>query len=97
LTFIDDYTCYTWVRFQQLKSETLLHFKRFVALAKDLHPHKVTNVSFSDRDWSPKLAQLCSDRGGSEEFKSYCLQEGIHCQLTNAYSPHQNGVSKRKN
>jgi hypothetical protein len=99
LTFTDDCTHYTWVQFLQLKSETLLHFKRFVALAENLHPHKVTNVFFSERDWSPKVAQLCSDRGGkylSQEFKSYCLQRGIHRQLTNAYSPHQNGVSERK-
>lgn len=33
----------------------------------------------------------------SDAFKSYCRNHGIHRQLTIGYSPHQNGLAKRKN
>ena len=41
-----------------------------------------------------------SDRGGeflSEEFKTYCVENGIQRQLTAPYTPEQNGVAERKN
>ena len=33
----------------------------------------------------------------SKEFVAYCNKEGIACQLTQARTPNQNGVAKRKN
>lgn len=43
---------------------------------------------------------LRTDRGGeynSTEFKEYCKEHEIKCQLTTAYTPQQNGVAERKN
>jgi transposase InsO family protein len=43
---------------------------------------------------------LRTDRGGeytSREFVDLCERNGIKRQLTAAYTPHQNGVSERKN
>jgi hypothetical protein len=63
-------------------------------------PHKVHSMVHRDHDWSDKVANLRSDRGGeylSTEFKSFCIQKGIHQQLTTADTPHQNGISERKN
>ena len=41
-----------------------------------------------------------TDRGGefnSNEFNDFCKQSEIKRQLTNAYTPQQNGVAERKN
>ncbi|GAA0168385.1 hypothetical protein LIER_23112 [Lithospermum erythrorhizon] len=41
-----------------------------------------------------------SDRGGefnSTEFNTYCETHRIKRQLTNAYTPQQNGVAERRN
>lgn len=43
---------------------------------------------------------LRTDRGGeftSIEFNKFCMENGIKRQLTNAYTPQQNGVAERKN
>jgi transposase InsO family protein len=86
LTFIDDYTRKTWLYFLAAKSQTLDCFKQFRALVE-----KPTNS---------KREIVWSDRGGeytSQSFLTYCSSNGIHKQLTAGYSPHQNGVAKRKN
>jgi hypothetical protein len=85
LTFIDDYTRKTWLYFLAMKSQTLALFKQFKTLVETpLH----------------RIQTLRSDRGGeylSAEFSSYCSTQGIHRQLTTAYSSHQNGLAERKN
>jgi hypothetical protein len=85
LTFIDDYTRKTWLYFLAMKSQTLALFKQFKTLVETpLH----------------RIQTLRSDRGGeylSAEFSSYCSTQGIHRQLTAAYSPYQNGLAERKN
>lgn len=43
---------------------------------------------------------LTTDRGGefnSEDFVNFCKDNEIQRQLTNAYTPQQNGVTKHKN
>ena len=47
-----------------------------------------------------RLKKLRSDNGGeyvSQEFESYCIDQGIHHEHTIPYSPQQNGVAERKN
>jgi hypothetical protein len=51
LTFTDDYTRYTWVRFLRLKSDTFQHFKEFVKLVKTQFSHKVHSLTHTEHDF----------------------------------------------
>ena len=47
-----------------------------------------------------KIKCFRSDRGGefnSDEFRSFCEENGIKRELTAPYSPQQNGVVEKKN
>ena len=47
-----------------------------------------------------KITTLRTDNGGeftSNNFLTYCQEKGIKRQLTNVYTPQQNGVSERMN
>ena len=87
LTFIDDCTRRAWACFLQAKSETLQCFQYFKAQTE-----KQTGLS---------IKGLRHDRGG--EYTSNGLQgtlsseSGIIQELTEAYSPQQNGVAERAN
>jgi hypothetical protein len=77
VTFINDYSRYTWIFFLRKKSDTLASFQKFKATVELAFPGLL-------------IQAFCNDRGG--EFISE-----IHRELTQAYTPHQNGVSERKN
>nr|DAD19628.1 TPA_asm: hypothetical protein HUJ06_021091 [Nelumbo nucifera] len=86
LCFIDDFSRKTWVYFLVEKSEALNSFKCFKKLV--------------EKETGMYIKCLRTDRGGefnSEEFNEFCRQCGIKRQLTNAYTPQQNGVAERKN
>jgi transposase InsO family protein len=85
-SFIDDYSCKTWVYFLKSKDEVFSKFKEFKALIENL----------SER----KIKILRSDNGGEytlKEFANFCKDAGIKRDLTTPYSPQQNGVEERKN
>jgi transposase InsO family protein len=53
-----------------------------------------------EKEISTSIRGLCTDRGGEftlNEFFEFCATNGIHRQLTAAYTPQQNGVAERKN
>lgn len=86
ITSIDDYSRYSWVHFMAFKSQVLEKFQLF--------KQQVETALRS------KISCLRSDRGGeymSQLFIDFCNTHGISCQLTTANTPHQNGVSERKN
>uniref|UniRef100_A0A251VEZ8 Putative zinc finger, CCHC-type n=1 Tax=Helianthus annuus TaxID=4232 RepID=A0A251VEZ8_HELAN len=86
ITFIDDFTRKTWVYFLKFKSEALNYFKLFKAMTEKQSDHVKKT--------------LRTDRGGEycgRSFQEYLKVNGIHHQLTNSYSPQQNGVAERKN
>lgn len=86
ITFTDDYSRYSWVYFLTYKSQALDKFRIFKSQVENTMRHKI--------------AALQSDRGGeytSQLFSDFCQQHGITRQLTVAKTPHQNGVSERKN
>ena len=86
LTFTDDHSGKTWVYMLKEKKEVLSKFKEF----KDL----------VERQSCCKIKCLRTDRGGeyiSNEFESFCRNNGILHQFTMPYTPQQNGVSERKN
>jgi hypothetical protein len=86
VSFIDDYSCKTWVYLLKSKDEVFRKFKEFKALIENL----------SER----KNKILRSDNGGeytSKEFMNFCKDVGIKRELTTPYNPQQNSVVERKN
>ena len=86
VTFIDDFTRYTFVYFLKNKSQVLEKFKGFHNYAK--------NVS------GKGIKVIRTDNGGeycSKEFESFLKENGIVHQLTVPYNPAQNGVAERMN
>jgi hypothetical protein len=86
LVFTDDLSRKSWTYFLKCKSETFEKFKIF----KEMIELETGN----------KVGTLRTDRGGeytSHEFKQYCFDHGIRRELTQAYTPQQNGISERRN
>jgi hypothetical protein len=87
ISFIDDFSCFTWLHFLKQKSETLQTFKKMCAKVE---------VQFIPL----KLLALCSGRGRKYvlgDFFTFCTKIGITHELTQAYTPSHNGVSEQKN
>ena len=86
VTFIDDYSRYTWIFPMKKKSEVFTHFQKFKNQA--------------EKETNRKVRCLRSDGGKeyfSEEFTSYLEDEGIRREFTCRNTPQQNGVAERKN
>lgn len=86
ITFTDDFSRKTWVYLLKDKASSFEVFKRFKAAV--------------ELESGCKIQCLRTDRGGeftSNMFDEFCSAQGIKRQLTAAYTPQQNGVSKRKN
>jgi len=86
VTFIDDYSRFTWVYFLQSKAEVFSVFQRFVYFLKT--------------HFSAHTKILRSDSGGeymSNAFQSFLQNEGILSQRSCPSTPQQNGVAERKN
>ena len=86
VTFIDDFSRFTWVYFLKSKSQVFDCFKEFVNMA--------------ETSTGGKVKILRSDNGG--EYKSKSMSEfrksrGIVHELTVPYTPEQNGVAERMN
>ncbi|KAA0056495.1 copia protein [Cucumis melo var. makuwa] len=79
LLFIDDFNRKTWVYFVKEKSEVFGMFKRFKALV--------------EKESGYYIKALKSERGGeftSNEFKTFCAENGICRPLTVPFTPQQN-------
>ena len=86
LTFIDDFTRYTWCYVIKKKDEVFEKFKHWKAEVEN-------STGF-------KLKILRSDNGGeysSTVFKNFLKDEGVVHQKTIPKTPEQNGVSERMN
>lgn len=86
LTFTDDYTRYVTAFFIKSKSEVLSKFMEYVAMMEN--------------ETGLRVRSIRTDNGGeytSQCFKKFCSDKGIAHQLTNPYTPEQNGVSERLN
>lgn len=86
VTYIDDYSGFTFVHLLKHKSEVVNTMKQFIALCENKFGRKPTTIR--------------SDRGGEYtggEFTDLMKSHGIQIQLTAAYSPQQNGRAERKN
>ncbi|KAL5729693.1 hypothetical protein ACHQM5_002605 [Ranunculus cassubicifolius] len=85
VTFIDDHTRCTWVYLLKKKSEVLPSFTQFLRMVKTQY-----NVVRGIR--SDNAKEYVSDA-----FVSQLNKQGILQQLSNTYTPEQNGVAERKN
>jgi hypothetical protein len=86
VTFIDDFSHYTWVYLLKRKSEVFEKFQKWKAL--------VENAS------GRKLKVLRTDQGGeymSNEFKAFLESTGVRHEHTVPKTPEQNGVAERMN
>jgi transposase InsO family protein len=86
LTFINDFSGKLWVFFLTDKSAAFKQFQLFkIKIEKEI---------------GTSIKGLRTDRSGeftSNEFFEFCATNGIHRQLTAAYTPQQNGMAERKN
>ena len=76
VSFIDDFSCKTWIYFLKEKSEVFSKFKEYKALVENQTDRKI------------KIQQ--SDNGvefTSEEFKKLCRESIIKRELSNPYNP----------
>lgn len=86
VTFIDDFSKYTYVYLLRTKDDTFGKFKIF--------EEEIENKT------GKKIKRIRSDRGGeflTSEFVSFCEQHGIIREFSAPNSPPQNGVPERKN
>ena len=86
VTFIDDFTKYTWIYFLHAKYEILSVFQQFTA--------------YVETQFSSGIKIMRSDSGGEYmfvEFHAFLQQKGIVAQRSCPYTPQQNGVVERKN
>lgn len=86
MTFIDDYSRFTWIYFLRTKAEVLTVFRSFVA--------------YIETQFSKPIKVLRSDNGGeymSHDFQVFLQQRGIISQRSCPYTPQQNGMAERKN
>lgn len=83
---VDDYSRYMWSILLNEKGETFEKFKKFKAIV--------------EQEKGATIGIFRTDRGGqfvTNEFQSYCEENGITRQLTAPYSTQQNGVLERRN
>jgi transposase InsO family protein len=76
LLYVDDFSRITWVYFLKQKSEVFEKFKIFRQLVEN--------------EVKEKIGTLKTDNGGeftSNEFNTYCSDNGIRRHLTNFYTP----------
>nr|GEV68348.1 putative reverse transcriptase domain-containing protein [Tanacetum cinerariifolium] len=85
-TVTDDFSRFTWTFFLKTKDETSGILRNFITKIENLKDLKVKIIR-------------CDNRG---EFRNmgmndFCLRKGIKKEFSNARTPQQNGVAKRKN
>ena len=86
ITFIDDYSKYTYVYLLKTKDEAFEKFKNF--------KEEVENTL------GKRIQRIRSDRGGEyylNDYIKFCEKHGIVREESAPNSPSQNGVAERKN
>jgi transposase InsO family protein len=86
VSFIDDYTRFSWVTFIARKSEAPTAIKQFVALVEN--------------QFQTKIKSFRSDNGGeyiASNLKTFFKDNGIKSQPSPAYSHESNGLAERFN
>ena len=83
ISFIDDFTRYSWIFPLTLKSEVLDTFKQYKL--------------FVEKQFSKSIKTIQSNMGGEfRDFGSFLQQQGIHIKFSCPHTHYQNGVVERK-
>ncbi|PKU76601.1 Retrovirus-related Pol polyprotein from transposon TNT 1-94 [Dendrobium catenatum] len=85
VSFIDDFSKYTWIYPLLQKSDVFYKFLEFQRMI--------------ERQFQTHIRKLRTDGGGefiNNKFKTYLTAQGILHQFTCPYTPSQNGVAERK-
>uniref|UniRef100_A0A2N9J6E2 Integrase catalytic domain-containing protein n=1 Tax=Fagus sylvatica TaxID=28930 RepID=A0A2N9J6E2_FAGSY len=85
LVLVDEFTKFTWVYLLKHKSDTFSIFKQFTALVKTQFQHSIQTFRTD-----------CGGEFTSNEFHTFCANNGIVHQLSCPHTPQQNGVAERK-
>ena len=95
ITFIDDFSRYSYVSLLSEKSQALDAFKIFKSEVENQLERKIKTVR-SDRggEFYGKYTEKGQQKG---PFALYLQEHGIKAQYTTPYNPQQNGVAERKN
>lgn len=86
VSFIDDFSRYTWIYFLKRKVEVFDKFQEFKSLVENQNRKKIKVLS--------------SDNGGeycSNKFDDFCKKCGIARKKTIPFTPQQNGFAERLN
>nr|GEZ32794.1 putative ribonuclease H-like domain-containing protein [Tanacetum cinerariifolium] len=86
LVVTDDFSRFTKTFFLRSKDETSGILKKFITETENLKDYKVKIIR-------------CDNRGEfrNKEMNDFCSQKGIKREFSNARTPKQNGVAKRRN
>nr|GFB61764.1 putative ribonuclease H-like domain-containing protein [Tanacetum cinerariifolium] len=81
-----DFSRFIWTLFLKSKDETSDILKKFITKIENLKDLKVKIIR-------------CDNKGEfrNKELNYFCLQKGIKREFSNARTPQQNGVAKRRN
>nr|GFA34976.1 putative ribonuclease H-like domain-containing protein [Tanacetum cinerariifolium]GFA44054.1 putative ribonuclease H-like domain-containing protein [Tanacetum cinerariifolium] len=82
----DDFSRFTWTFFLKYKDETSGILKKFITEIENLKDLKVKIIR-------------CDNEGEfrNKEINDFCSQKGIKREFSNARTPQQNGVAKKRN
>jgi transposase InsO family protein len=83
VSFIDNFSCKTWIYFLKTKDEVFSRFQEFKSLVEN-------------QTWK-KIKVLRSNNGGeytSKEFEGFCKETRIKREMTVPNNPQQNGVAE---
>ena len=86
VSFIDDFSCKTWIYFLKWKSEVFSKFNEYKALVEN---HNDRNIKTLQSDNGQEFT--------SKEFKELFRESEMKRELRIPYNPQQNGVAERKN
>jgi transposase InsO family protein len=86
LVIIDDYSCYSWVFFLEIKDKVFEHFQSIALRLNNEHLNCLKAIRSDNR---------IEFRNAS--FDQFCIEDGADQQFSTPRVPQQNGVVKRKN
>nr|GEW09685.1 hypothetical protein [Tanacetum cinerariifolium] len=86
LVVTDDFSRFTWIFFLRTKDETSSILRNFITEIENLKDLKVKIIRYDNRG-----------EFKTQEMNKFCTKKGIRREFSNATTPQQNRVAKRRN